>query len=217
MKSITSVSLLSVWLLLTLAACAGPLAPPTGSSSTAGPGAPPMTPVASAPTASAAAATAPTSAAVSPTAQPRLSATRPTMTTDRHGPLIAQVRNGGNVRTLPSKQGSKVLDQINAGETVLLRMRSPNGEWYSIVDPRGDGVHGILAPQRHEELFGRSQWPVPFDLPPEPFQQRIISHGRCIPGRCAHLAVRGVRHPRWCVQRGRRRGGGWSLPRHAVE
>jgi Tol biopolymer transport system component len=46
------------------------------------------------------------------------------------------VRNGGNVRTLPSKAGSSVLDQINAGETVVLRMRAPNGQWYSIVDPR---------------------------------------------------------------------------------
>jgi len=59
------------------------------------------------------------------------------MTTDRQMPPIAQVRNGGNVRTLPSKAGSSVLDQINAGETVLMRMRTPNGQWYSIVDPRG--------------------------------------------------------------------------------
>ncbi|MFL5800530.1 MAG: SH3 domain-containing protein [Roseiflexaceae bacterium] len=137
MKSITSVSLLSVWLLFTMAACAGPLAPPTGSPSTAGPGAPSMTPIAAASTASAAAAAAPTSAPASPTAQPRLSATRPAITTDRQMPPIAQVRNGGNVRTLPSKAGSNVLDQISAGETVLLRMRTPNGQWYSIVDPRG--------------------------------------------------------------------------------
>jgi len=59
------------------------------------------------------------------------------VTADRELPPIAQVRNGGNVRTLPSKQGSQVLDQINAGESVLLRMRTPNGQWYSIVTPRG--------------------------------------------------------------------------------
>jgi Bacterial SH3 domain len=137
MKSITSVSLLSVWLLLTLAACAGPLASPTGLSSTAGPGTPPMTPLASVPTASAAATTASTNAAASPATQPLPSATRPAVTTDQDAPPIAQVRNGGNVRTLPSKQGSQVLDQINAGETVVLRMCAPNGQWYSIVDPRG--------------------------------------------------------------------------------
>ncbi|HET9222818.1 MAG TPA: SH3 domain-containing protein [Roseiflexaceae bacterium] len=96
-----------------------------------------MTPIAPAPAASAAATPAPTSAAISPIAQPLPSATRPAMIDDHDLPPIAQVRNGGNVRTLPSKQGSQVLDQINAGETVLLRMRAPNGQWYSIVDPRG--------------------------------------------------------------------------------
>jgi hypothetical protein len=74
-----------------------------------------------------------------PTAPPALpaSTTTPTMTTGRDTPLLATVRNGGNVRSAPSTEGTVVLDQINAGETVLLRMHTPNGQWFSIVDPRG--------------------------------------------------------------------------------
>jgi Tol biopolymer transport system component len=59
------------------------------------------------------------------------------MTTDRDTPLIATVRNGGNVRSAPSTEGTVVLDQINTGETVLLRMRTLNGQWFSLVNPRG--------------------------------------------------------------------------------
>lgn len=51
--------------------------------------------------------------------------------------LTATVTNGGNVRTLPSVDGSTVLEQVNAYETVLLRNQSTDGKWYSIVTPRG--------------------------------------------------------------------------------
>jgi dipeptidyl aminopeptidase/acylaminoacyl peptidase len=61
----------------------------------------------------------------------------PATTTDRDAPLSATVSNGGNVRSAPSTNGTVVLDQINAGETVLLRMSTPDGQWFSIVDPRG--------------------------------------------------------------------------------
>lgn len=48
--------------------------------------------------------------------------------------LQARVYNGGNVRTEPNTRGM-VLDQINAGEGVMLLARS--GEWYQITNIRG--------------------------------------------------------------------------------
>ena len=49
----------------------------------------------------------------------------------------ARVMVGGNVRSLPTTKGSVVLDQVAVGETVLLRMRLPDDQWFSIVTPRG--------------------------------------------------------------------------------
>lgn len=50
--------------------------------------------------------------------------------------LTAKVFNGGNVRAEPELQG-KVLDQINAGETVQLLQKTANGNWYQITNIRG--------------------------------------------------------------------------------
>jgi flagellar FliL protein len=49
--------------------------------------------------------------------------------------LAATVFNGGNVREQPSL-GGRVLDQINAGETVQLLEKSADGQWYRITNIR---------------------------------------------------------------------------------
>jgi len=49
--------------------------------------------------------------------------------------LSASVFNGGNVRETPSL-GGKVLDQINAGETVRLLGKTADGRWYKLSNPR---------------------------------------------------------------------------------
>jgi hypothetical protein len=49
--------------------------------------------------------------------------------------LTATVFNGGNVRAFPNLQG-KVLDQINAAETVQLVAKTSDGSWYKIINPR---------------------------------------------------------------------------------
>ncbi|MBO9325067.1 MAG: SH3 domain-containing protein [Roseiflexus sp.] len=50
--------------------------------------------------------------------------------------LTAIVFNGGNVRAAPNLQG-RVLDQINARETVQLLSKTPDGNWYRITNVRG--------------------------------------------------------------------------------
>ncbi len=50
--------------------------------------------------------------------------------------LTTTVFNGGNVRGEPSLSG-KVLDQINAGESVQLLEKSADGQWYKITNIRG--------------------------------------------------------------------------------
>jgi SH3-like domain-containing protein len=49
--------------------------------------------------------------------------------------LTATVFNGGNVRERPVT--GRPLDQINAGETVQLLAKTPDGGWYQITDIRG--------------------------------------------------------------------------------
>jgi flagellar FliL protein len=49
--------------------------------------------------------------------------------------LTAKVFNGGNVRATPQITG-KVLDQINAGETVQLLAKSADSKWYQITNQR---------------------------------------------------------------------------------
>lgn len=49
--------------------------------------------------------------------------------------LTAKVFNGGNVRERAALN-SRVLDQINAGETVQLLQKTANGEWYQITNIR---------------------------------------------------------------------------------
>ena len=51
------------------------------------------------------------------------------------GELRATVYNGGNVRDAP-KPNAKVLDQINAHETVILLARTNDNSWYHITNPR---------------------------------------------------------------------------------
>lgn len=50
--------------------------------------------------------------------------------------LTTTVFNGGNVRAAPNLRGA-VLDQVHAGEIVELLGRSPDGNWFSIRNPRG--------------------------------------------------------------------------------
>lgn len=49
--------------------------------------------------------------------------------------LTAAVFNGGNVRERPVN--GRPLDQINAGESVQLLEKTPDGGWYRITTPRG--------------------------------------------------------------------------------
>src|SRR5688500_6034123 len=60
-----------------------------------------------------------------PVAQPRPSgaAVEPAL-------QVAEGVRGGNVRNLPSTQGSMVMDQIGEGEAVIVRRRTPNSQWY---------------------------------------------------------------------------------------
>lgn len=51
------------------------------------------------------------------------------------GKLRATVYNGGNVRDAPNPN-AKVLDQINAQETVTLLARTKDNIWYHIINPR---------------------------------------------------------------------------------
>jgi flagellar FliL protein len=51
--------------------------------------------------------------------------------------LSASVFNGGNVRDQPRVSGSRVLDQVNAGETVQLLQKTSDGGWYQIRNIRG--------------------------------------------------------------------------------
>jgi SH3-like domain-containing protein len=67
------------------------------------------------------------------------SATRPAPTAQPQAPagkLTARVFNGGNVRSAPNTKG-RVLDQINAGETVELQARSADSAWFRISNTRG--------------------------------------------------------------------------------
>jgi len=50
--------------------------------------------------------------------------------------LSAKVFNGGNVRADATIRG-KVLDQINANETVQLLAKTADGKWYQITNVRG--------------------------------------------------------------------------------
>jgi len=52
------------------------------------------------------------------------------------GAPTAPVANGGNVRSAPDLQAA-VLDQVNAGESVTLLGRSPDGTWLQIRNVRG--------------------------------------------------------------------------------
>jgi uncharacterized protein YgiM (DUF1202 family) len=52
------------------------------------------------------------------------------------GELTTTVFNGGNVRAEPTLKG-KVLDQINAGETVVLLAKNSAGTWYRVTNVRG--------------------------------------------------------------------------------
>lgn len=83
-------------------------------------------------------------------AAPALATAAPLPTADLPPDVVpttatATVFNGGNVRAAPDLQGV-VLDQVNAGEAVLLLGRSPNGVWLQISNVRGQvgWVHHTL-------------------------------------------------------------------------
>ncbi|HEU4327579.1 MAG TPA: SH3 domain-containing protein [Roseiflexaceae bacterium] len=71
-------------------------------------------------------------------AQPTTAAPPPTPapSTPPASGLTASVFNGGNVREQPNLNG-RVLDQINANETVVLLAKTANGQWYRITNVRG--------------------------------------------------------------------------------
>lgn len=50
--------------------------------------------------------------------------------------IKATVSQAGNVQSLPTLEGGIVRDQIAAGETVTLRERSADGQWFAVVDAR---------------------------------------------------------------------------------
>ncbi len=58
------------------------------------------------------------------------------LTATEDSPAAARVVTGGNVRNLPTTKGSVVLDQVAVDETVLLRMRLPDDQWFSIQELR---------------------------------------------------------------------------------
>ncbi|MCG8346287.1 MAG: SH3 domain-containing protein [Chloroflexales bacterium] len=86
------------------------------------------------PTAEQPTATPTSSVAASPTSTPA-SAT-PTVTAT--SALTATVFNGGNVRREPVITSDNVLAQINAGETVELSEKTPDGQWYRIKTIRDE-------------------------------------------------------------------------------
>ncbi|KAB8142633.1 SH3 domain-containing protein [Chloroflexia bacterium SDU3-3] len=72
-----------------------------------------------------------------PTPAPTASGNTPPPTPASTGSqLTGYVWNGGNLRTAPSTQ-SDVVDQNNAGETVVLVAKSADGAWYKVTNPRG--------------------------------------------------------------------------------
>ena len=75
--------------------------------------------------------------APSSTVEPAAPTAMPARSPAADAPAAARVVAGGNVRNLPTTKGSVVLDKVDVGETVLLRMRLPDEQWYSIVTPRG--------------------------------------------------------------------------------
>ncbi len=74
---------------------------------------------------------APTAPASTPTAAPTSTPELPT------GPA-ASVSNGGNVRKQPIRLADNVVAGVNAGETVQLLSRTPNGEWYRVRTVRDE-------------------------------------------------------------------------------
>jgi hypothetical protein len=130
--------------LLALAACSRPGVPQAANPSTS---TPTPNPTAQAPTrtparpfATRAATNQPATLVPTATALPATSPVEPTpaeptppTATARAG-VPAVVINGGNVRDTPVT--GKVLDQVNASETVQLIQKNPAGTWYLLVTPR---------------------------------------------------------------------------------
>ena len=60
------------------------------------------------------------------------------------GTLIAKVTNGGNVREAPIN--GRVLDQINAGETIQLVEKTKDGSWFKVAYTRnGAAISGWVS------------------------------------------------------------------------
>ena len=58
-------------------------------------------------------------------------------------PITTTVFNGGNVRQQPNVETGLVLDQLNANETVTLRLRTPDDQWVAITNERN--VNGWVS------------------------------------------------------------------------
>jgi hypothetical protein len=72
-------------------------------------------------------------ALVAPTATPVVPATTPAP-----APAItAVVFQGGELRSIPAVEGSGARDRIVGGETVTLRERTADGQWFAVADARG--------------------------------------------------------------------------------
>jgi hypothetical protein len=68
----------------------------------------------------------------------RIAVTTPAVAADA-GPLTASVGNGGNIRYRPSVQTGTVLGQMHAHQTVTLKQRTADGQWFRVVAPAAEG------------------------------------------------------------------------------
>lgn len=97
--------------------------------------------------------------------------------------LTTTVFNGGNVRAEPALRG-RVLDQINAGETVKLISRTENSQWFQITNIRGiDGwvnrtlLNLSVELTRQVPVFGTSATPPANVTPVAGLSAKVFNGG----------------------------------------
>lgn len=76
---------------------------------------------------------------IDPQAASKVAVTTPAAEAVKAGPLFGKVFNGGNIRYRPSVSTGTVLGQMHAGETVTLKQRTADGQWYRVVAPAAEG------------------------------------------------------------------------------
>ncbi|HWQ14846.1 MAG TPA: SH3 domain-containing protein [Roseiflexaceae bacterium] len=87
-----------------------------------------------------------------------------TPTVEATAPLTATVRNGGNIRREPNRQG-EVLGQVSAGEVVELIARSPDGQWYLLRATEAEGWVSATLLAVPEDVAAQVPQEVPASAP----------------------------------------------------